>query len=74
MTGRQVAVCRELAKGRSNQEIADALFISIKTVKWHFTALFKEFEVTNRVDLLFKLKREKLIEKFNCNQCGRTRE
>ncbi|QEY72233.1 response regulator transcription factor [Pseudomonas denitrificans (nom. rej.)] len=35
LTAREAAVLERLAEGLSNQEIADALFLSVNTVKYH---------------------------------------
>jgi DNA-binding NarL/FixJ family response regulator len=39
---------RELARGASNQEIADKLFISVNTVKNHVHNILEKLEVDNR--------------------------
>jgi DNA-binding CsgD family transcriptional regulator len=44
-----------LQKGYSNQQIADKLFITEKTVKFHLTNIFKKYEVKSRQELLLKL-------------------
>ena len=43
---------------KSNKEIADALFVSVSTVKTHINNLYKKLEVTDRDTLksLFKNK------------------
>jgi LuxR family maltose regulon positive regulatory protein len=38
-----------LARGASNQEIAERLVITIDTVKRHVTHIYSKLEVTNRV-------------------------
>ena len=38
-------------RGKSNQEIADYLHISINTVKFHLSNIYQKVEVTNRKDL-----------------------
>ncbi len=39
---------RELAKGKSNQEIADALFITEATVKFHVNGLLRKLDAQDR--------------------------
>ena len=39
------------ARGKSNQEIADYLHISINTVKFHLSNIYQKVEVTNRKEL-----------------------
>jgi len=41
-------VLRLLAEGKSNQDIADALFIGIKTVKFHVTNILAKLGVDDR--------------------------
>ncbi|TFD96301.1 response regulator transcription factor [Jeotgalibacillus sp. R-1-5s-1] len=48
LTRREKDVLLELAKGKSNKEIASALFITEKTVKTHISNLFSKLEVSDR--------------------------
>ena len=48
LSRREREVLRLIAQGRSNQEIADALFISIRTVKAHVTNIFTKVGVSSR--------------------------
>ncbi|OFI49979.1 DNA-binding response regulator [Floricoccus tropicus] len=48
LTAREMEVLRELSKGLSNQEIADDLFISLKTVKTHVSNILSKLEVDDR--------------------------
>ncbi len=41
-----------MAKGMSNKEIADALFISLGTVKWHINNIFGKLDVKNRTSAI----------------------
>jgi len=50
LTPREVEVLGQLAAGRTDREIADALFISKKTVSVHVSNLLRKLEVTNRVE------------------------
>jgi two-component system, NarL family, response regulator LiaR len=45
-----------LGRGMSNQEIADALFVSPNTVKTHASRLFEKLDVKNRTHALLKAK------------------
>jgi signal transduction histidine kinase/DNA-binding NarL/FixJ family response regulator len=44
-----------VAKGQTNKEMAEALFISDKTVKTHLQNIFEKVKATGKVDLLNKL-------------------
>ena len=48
LTRRENDTLALLAEGRSNREIAQALFVSEKTVKVHVAAIFRKLGVTNR--------------------------
>lgn len=58
---REIDVLSQLAKGRSNQEIADKLFISINTVKTHLSSLYQKLEVSRRSLAVKKARSLKLI-------------
>lgn len=51
LTEREIEVIRAIARGRTNQEIAAELFISLSTVKSHLTAIQAKLEVRNRVEI-----------------------
>ena len=50
LTAREVEVLRLIAAGWSNQEIADALFISRKTASVHASHIFDKLGASNRVE------------------------
>ncbi|MCE7938640.1 DNA-binding response regulator [bacterium] len=50
LTRRELQVLALLAEGRTNPEIATALFLSEKTVAHHITAIFEKLGVSNRVE------------------------
>ncbi len=50
LTPRQKEVLAEIGKGRSNQEIARVLGISIATVKLHVNAILQTLGVRNRTE------------------------
>jgi two-component system, NarL family, response regulator LiaR len=53
---REYEVLALLGTGMSNQEIADALFISQNTVKTHTSRLFEKLDVKNRTHAILKSK------------------
>jgi DNA-binding NarL/FixJ family response regulator len=48
LTSREIAVLEQIAKGKSNKEIADALVITSQTVKNHITHIFLKLDVGDR--------------------------
>jgi two-component system, NarL family, response regulator DesR len=58
---RQLEVLEELAKGRSNEEIARRLFISTNTVKFHLRAIYERLGVHNRVEAAQLLARQRVV-------------
>lgn len=51
LSPREVEVVSLLAEGKSYQDIADALFISVHTVKSHLRKSYQKLEVKNRIEL-----------------------
>ncbi len=51
LSERETEVTREIARGRTNAEIAAALFISLSTVKSHVAAVQCKLGVRNRVEI-----------------------
>ena len=50
LTAREVDVLRLVAAGRSNRDIADALYLSVRTVERHITNIYTKIDARNRVD------------------------
>lgn len=48
LTDREMEILLLIAQGKSNQDIADILFITIKTVKSHISNIFSKLEVDDR--------------------------
>jgi DNA-binding NarL/FixJ family response regulator len=61
LSSRQMEVLEELAKGRSNEEIARRLFISTNTVKFHLRAIYDRLGVHNRVEAAQILARKRVV-------------
>jgi two-component system, NarL family, response regulator LiaR len=60
LTSREYEVLRLMAKGHSNTEIAEELFLSVSTVKTHASNLFVKMDVTSRTKAIEKAKRLKI--------------
>jgi len=52
LSGREMEVLRLFAEGFSNMQIADTLFISIRTVETHKTNIMKKINIKTTVDLV----------------------
>jgi DNA-binding NarL/FixJ family response regulator len=52
LTGREKQVLRYLQKGLPNKQIAGELEVSVKTVEFHLSNIFRKYQVRNRFDLL----------------------
>lgn len=58
---REYEVLELMAKGLSNQEIADKLFVSLNTVKTHSSNLFLKLDVKRRTQAIQRAKELQLI-------------
>lgn len=59
---REYEVLELMAKGLSNQEIADKLFVSLNTIKTHSSNLFLKLEVSRRTQAVQRAKELQLIQ------------
>lgn len=62
LTPRETEILRLFAGGKSNPEIADELFISVRTVESHKNHIMQKFELKTTVDLIKFAIRCKIIE------------
>ncbi|WP_182876607.1 response regulator transcription factor [Microbispora sp. H10670] len=62
LTARERGVLDLLASGKSNAEIARALFLSQKTVKNHLTSVFAKLQVADRAQAVVRARRAGLGE------------
>ena len=58
---REHEVLELIARGHSNQEIADKLFVSVNTVKTHLSNLFLKLDAARRTQAIQKAKELRLI-------------
>lgn len=61
LTSREMDVLACIAKGFSNQDIAEALFVSEKTVKNHLTNIFRKLNVNDRTQALIYVLKHKIV-------------
>ena len=61
LTSREMDVLECIAKGFSNQDIAQALCVSEKTVKNHLTNIFRKLNVNDRTQALVYVLKHKII-------------
>ena len=61
ISSRELEVLQLIAKGMSNQEIADTLYLSLSTIKTHIANLYFKLDVTRRTQAVEKAKKLSLI-------------
>lgn len=61
LSPREVEVLANVARGLSNREIADALFISEVTVKSHLTRIFRKLDVGSRTHAVARARQLRLL-------------
>jgi len=62
LTPRELEVLKLVARGMSNKEVADHLFISENTVKNHVRNILEKLQIHSRMEAVMVAVREKLIE------------
>lgn len=51
LSKREQEVALLVAEGKSNQEVADKLYVSLRTVKAHLSSIYEKTDVRNRLEL-----------------------
>ncbi len=62
LTQRELEVLELIAQGKANQEIADELFITLKTVKTHVSNILAKLEVNDRTQATIYAFQHKLLD------------
>lgn len=62
LTEREMEILQLIAEGKSNQEIAEALYITIKTVKSHISNILPKLNVSDRTQAAIYAHRNDLIK------------
>jgi DNA-binding NarL/FixJ family response regulator len=50
LTPREAEIVRAVANGLSNKEIAKELWVSVQTVKFHLTNIYRKLQISNRTE------------------------
>ena len=58
---RELKVSEEMAKGLSNKEIAETLFVSVATVETHLINIYSKLGIKNRVEAVNKYSGEQIF-------------
>lgn len=61
ISSREYEILQEIAKGLSNKEIAEKLFVSESTVKTHVSNLFTKLDVKRRTQAIQRAKSFKIL-------------
>lgn len=62
LTSRELEVLLLMAQGKTNQEIADELFIALKTVKTHVSNILSKLQVQDRTQAVIYAFKHSLVE------------
>lgn len=62
LSSRELSILKLMAEGKSNADIADTLFISENTVKWHGGNIFSKLNVKNRTAAVITARELKLTD------------
>lgn len=61
VNARELAVLRMLDVGRSNQQIAHTLGVTVNTVKWYLKNIYAKLAATNRAEAVSAARRSGLL-------------
>lgn len=71
LSNREAEVAELVSKGLSNKEVANQLFVTEKTVKFHLTNIYKKMNVKSRAQLIvWCLPHMSFVESTGGNQAG----
>ena len=62
LTNREMEILLLMTEGKSNQEIADVLFISLKTVKVHVSNILSKLNVQDRTQAVIYAFKHSIVE------------
>ena len=61
LTEREIGILQRLATGLSDQQIADALYLSLNTVKWHNRQIYSKLGIDSRTQAIGRARELSLI-------------
>jgi len=61
LTEREMEVLQKVAAGKTNKQVAEEIFISVSTVKYHLSNVYLKLDVHNRTEALAKASAMRLI-------------
>jgi LuxR family transcriptional regulator, maltose regulon positive regulatory protein len=61
LTDTQKRILVLIARGMSNQQVADALFITVGTTKWHLNQIFGRLQVRNRTEAVARARQLRML-------------
>jgi|AntAceMinimDraft_5_1070358.scaffolds.fasta_scaffold02035_3 DNA-binding NarL/FixJ family response regulator len=59
LTDREIEIAELVLQGYKNKQLADKIFISVETVKWHIKNMYQKLAVSNREDFMKKIEGKK---------------
>ncbi len=62
LTPRELEICKYIAEGKKNCEIAKILFLSEHTIKTHVSTIIANLGAVNRTQVAYILGRENIIK------------
>jgi DNA-binding CsgD family transcriptional regulator len=62
LTPREAQIAAEVAEGKSNREVAAALYLTPKTVEFHLTRVYRKLGVRSRTELVRKMSEGSAID------------
>lgn len=61
LTRKELRILKNLESGASNREIADSLFVSEGTLKWHLHNIYRKLECKNRSGAVAAARKQALL-------------
>jgi LuxR family maltose regulon positive regulatory protein/serine/threonine-protein kinase PknK len=61
LNARELAILRMAGSGRSNQQIASSMTVTVNTVKWYLKNIYTKLGATNRTEATSIARREGLL-------------